>query len=405
MTQQDIPLDLLAVEQDLARELLCSICLQLLNNPRQCQNGHLFCFSCITSSLQERPVCPQCRIPILSSSSLSRNIFAENRMQNMQIHCKFAFKFNEDPLSRDPNGCQEIILFKDLSSHCKLCQYQPVVCPNDASCTPVRKNLLPQHLKNCPFRMTTCSYCHSELRFHKLEIHLPECPKFPLSCAHCKIKLTRQEMQGHSPNCPEEVIECAYKAQGCHSMVLRKDIEKHLKDEVGSHILLINSHFNERIDMLANQFKPLKEPNLLKEPVLQKPDVQVNWVIKNVSVLSSSSELLLSNNFVFDGFIWSLGVFPNGSSVPKHLSVILYVDKSSLKGREVSLDFSIKIIHPTRPNISIAREYSKKFPVPDQDGWGDSYETLNRLFSLGYLKNDTLEIESDISVKKIMFRV
>ena len=42
-------LEVLILDLQLAKDLQCGICLQILNDPRQCQNGHLFCFPCITS--------------------------------------------------------------------------------------------------------------------------------------------------------------------------------------------------------------------------------------------------------------------------------------------------------------------------------------------------------------------
>jgi hypothetical protein len=67
---QDInpPLESLIVDADAARELMCNICLHLLEKPRQCQNGHLFCTDCIVPYLKRSSECPTCRCPLTEAT-------------------------------------------------------------------------------------------------------------------------------------------------------------------------------------------------------------------------------------------------------------------------------------------------------------------------------------------------
>lgn len=62
----------LVIDQELAKELSCGICLQLLVKPRQCTNGHLFCNECIVASLEKRPECPTCRCHMSGAENIAR---------------------------------------------------------------------------------------------------------------------------------------------------------------------------------------------------------------------------------------------------------------------------------------------------------------------------------------------
>lgn len=81
------PLDLLIVDSKLEKSLRCSICLQVLEVPKQCLNGHLFCCKCIMKYLNTSQTCPQCRIE-LKKDSLSRNMFVEETIRNLNVWCK-----------------------------------------------------------------------------------------------------------------------------------------------------------------------------------------------------------------------------------------------------------------------------------------------------------------------------
>jgi hypothetical protein len=58
--------------------LQCGICLEVLNNPKQCMSGHIFCLFCLTRSLERNKHCPVCKtflkIESASSSLLARNL-------------------------------------------------------------------------------------------------------------------------------------------------------------------------------------------------------------------------------------------------------------------------------------------------------------------------------------------
>jgi len=86
-----LPAEYRIFDTELARELQCCICLQLLAHPRQCKNGHLFCYVCIVRCLEKKPECPQCRC-VLREKSLGRSLFVERHLRTLKMHCRYHFK-------------------------------------------------------------------------------------------------------------------------------------------------------------------------------------------------------------------------------------------------------------------------------------------------------------------------
>ncbi len=110
--------DNLIVDQDAAKELQCGICLQILNKPRQCKNGHLFCLSCILKSISKNTECPSCRCR-LTEENLSRSLFVERHIRNLKVFCKYHFKWNEElkDWDEDEQGCPQVLTLETRVAH------------------------------------------------------------------------------------------------------------------------------------------------------------------------------------------------------------------------------------------------------------------------------------------------
>ena len=85
-------------EKDVDENLHCSICYNVLKEPRMCRNNeHLFCLDCITEHLRvNSQTCPKCN-------------------ENLSVHT----------LRRARLTCLE-----DLKTHVATCGYAPVSCSN-----------------------------------------------------------------------------------------------------------------------------------------------------------------------------------------------------------------------------------------------------------------------------------
>ena len=127
----------------------CGICFKIMDNPTDCETcGHSFCYECIKNLK-----CPfKCKNQQLKPSSQSLK----------DILSKLKFKC----LNKD---CNEILNYKDIKRHDKICDFQEIICPNNG-CNKklIRKNLENHILNECQFILVKCPYC--EFQFNKNEI-------------------------------------------------------------------------------------------------------------------------------------------------------------------------------------------------------------------------------------------
>ncbi len=65
---------------------ICAICLDVVRQPHQCRNGHMFCKTCIYMALASHPECPTCRVSS-TVSSLSVCLVARDLIDELQIKC------------------------------------------------------------------------------------------------------------------------------------------------------------------------------------------------------------------------------------------------------------------------------------------------------------------------------
>lgn len=83
----DPPGEILLLDQHLAKDLTCGICLQVISEPRQCSNGHLFCYECLQRSILATSSCPTCRCK-LTEETISRSLIAEKQLRSCIVWCK-----------------------------------------------------------------------------------------------------------------------------------------------------------------------------------------------------------------------------------------------------------------------------------------------------------------------------
>jgi hypothetical protein len=67
MWRATLGIEQLLVDPSSAADLKCSICMDVLNKPKQCQNGHIFCNDCIVDSIKLKPECPICKVPLTAA--------------------------------------------------------------------------------------------------------------------------------------------------------------------------------------------------------------------------------------------------------------------------------------------------------------------------------------------------
>ena len=137
-------------EKDVDENFHCSICYNVLKEPRMCRNNeHIFCLDCISEHLRvNSQTCPECN-EHLSVDTLRRARLASNYLSKLKINCDHASR-----------GCPELTCLEDLETHVANCGFAPVLCSN-AECGMVINKQEKDHHETvvCQYRRVKCHDC------------------------------------------------------------------------------------------------------------------------------------------------------------------------------------------------------------------------------------------------------
>ncbi|CAB4021303.1 E3 ubiquitin- ligase NRDP1 [Paramuricea clavata] len=108
-------------EKDVDENFHCSICYNVLKEPRMCRNNeHVFCLGCISEHLKvNSQTCPECN-EHLSVDTLRRPRLVNNYLSKLKINCDYASR-----------GCPEFTCVEGLETHVASCEFSPVFCSNE----------------------------------------------------------------------------------------------------------------------------------------------------------------------------------------------------------------------------------------------------------------------------------
>ena len=122
-------------ENDVDENFHCSICYNVLKDPRTCKNNdHVFCLDCITEHLRvNSQTCPECN-EHLSVETLRRPRVLNNLLSKLKINCDYASR-----------GCLEYSCVENLQSHVARCGFAPVSCSNENCCMVINKQEREHH--------------------------------------------------------------------------------------------------------------------------------------------------------------------------------------------------------------------------------------------------------------------
>ena len=137
-------------EKDVDEHFHCSICYNVLKDPRMCRNNdHAFCLDCITEHLKvNSQTCPECN-EHLSVDKLRRARLLNNYLSKLKINCDHASR-----------GCPEFICVEDLESHVESCGFSPVMCSNENCGMEINKQDKDHHENEvCEYRKVKCRDC------------------------------------------------------------------------------------------------------------------------------------------------------------------------------------------------------------------------------------------------------
>ena len=137
-------------EKDVDENFHCSICYNVLKEPRMCRNNeHLFCLDCITEYLRvNSQTCPECN-EHLSVDTLRRTLLANTYLSKLKINCDHASQ-----------RCPEVTCLEELKTHVATCGYAPVLCSNVKCGMEINKqDKLCYETEVCEYRKVKCHDC------------------------------------------------------------------------------------------------------------------------------------------------------------------------------------------------------------------------------------------------------
>ena len=211
----------------------------------------------------------------------------------------------------------------DLDNHgIKDCGFKNVRCPNDCSME-VQRRLVEDHLANkCQKRNVVCKYCGYQdtyiLIFCK---HISVCPKYPVSCPNNCTPNTfvRATLKKHTQqDCPLQQVDCEYKSFGCTTLILRKDLSRHMEGNIQQHMLLMTKELKATKETLSGVIVKLNttkaklsgatnELNTTKAK-LSEAERSMVYLMGKVNLLENNI-LMVPFTFYVDGF--SQPKYPN----------------------------------------------------------------------------------------------
>ena len=246
---------------DSVRDCECPVCLSVTREPflTSCCGQH-FCQVCISRIFTDNKPCPYCKE---SSFTTLLDKKQKRKVLSLTVYCK-----------KNVEGCQWVGGLKELENHlCGNCQFVEVNCPNNCGWA-IQRQLLAKHQTNdCPERLYSCQYCHLEGTYQEIQDnHPPVCPKYPVTCPNqCGVSpLERDQVKNHFRECPLHLVECELREMGCEEMVKRKDLVRHMEEGTQKHLTLMASKYLKTQASVQERFVKLERENEdLKKKLLE----------------------------------------------------------------------------------------------------------------------------------------
>ena len=229
-------------EKDVDENFHCSICYNVLKEPRMCRNNeHLFCLDCITEHLRvNSQTCPECN-EHLSVDTLRRARVVNNYLSKLKINCGHASR-----------GCPGFICLEELNTHVATCGYAPVLCSKAECGMEINKQDKIRHeTEVCEYRRVKCHDC-GQLREDV------ETLKRSLLELNEKVERSNKKMKNNHV----EMKEVVRKLEGrlMEKMEVLKNSQDQIRQEVNVSLSKVNKDVDEVKVMMTQVLEKLNMP-------------------------------------------------------------------------------------------------------------------------------------------------
>ena len=247
-------------EKDVDENFHCSICYNVLKEPRMCRNNeHIFCLACISEHLRvNSQTCPECN-EHLSVDTLRRARLASNYLSKLKINCDHASR-----------GCAELTCVENLETHVANCGYAPVLCSN-AECGMVinKRERVHHESEVCRHRKVKCHDCGQiqedvgTLKGNFIELD------GKVEAANKEMKKSVGELKGSLKELNGKVMEAVKNSQDQIKQYVKKEV-KEVKKEVKD-VKESLSKVNKDVDEVKVMMSQVLEKLNMLEPLNKLP--------------------------------------------------------------------------------------------------------------------------------------
>ena len=278
-------------EKDVDEHFHCSICYNVLKDPRMCRNNeHVFCLDCIAEHLKvNSQTCPECN-DHLSVDTLRRPRLLTNYLSKLKINCDHASR-----------GCPEFICVENLESHLESCGFSPVMCSNENCGMEINKQDKDHHENEvCEYRKAKCRDCGKMQEVvGRLEGSLMaldgkvECVEKKIEKNHVDIKRIVAKLEGSLVGMNKMVNEKVERLKGTNKMVNEKmeamrNRQEEVQQEVKKEVAEVKKEVKDVKENLSKVNKDVDEVKVMMSQVLEKLNM-----LEHLNKVSSPTEGML----------------------------------------------------------------------------------------------------------------
>ena len=270
-------------EKDVDEDFHCSICFNVLKDPRTCKNNdHALCLDCISEHLRvNSETCPQCKED-LTVATLRRPRFLNNRLSKLKINCNHASR-----------GCLEYIYVEDLESHAGSCGFAPVMCSNENCGMVINKQEREHHeMVVCEYRKEEClDSGKRQEAVERLEGRLMEL-EGNVKTNHVEMKRIVGKMEGSLGGMNKKINEKVETLQGMNEIVNVKveALQNQVHQEVGG-VKKEIGEVKKEVGGVKRDVKDLKENLSTVNKDMNDVKVMMSQILEKLNVLELINKL------------------------------------------------------------------------------------------------------------------
>ena len=225
------------ISADLREFLICAVCKGISRKPRQ-RKGNTVCEMCV---------------PGQSIDNIDKRV--EDKVASLNSRC---------PLSEE--GCDWKGKLKEIEQHMEECMKVRVECQLECGNVLERESIEQHNREICPLRLIQCIYCNQEMQANEENRHKGQCQYNP-----------------------DTEVPCPYKELGCEAIVLRKNMNTHITENMTDHHMLMLYQLNQ-LRNRNDQLEKVNEQQMNKNVQQERVNQQLRDIITAIETSATEKE-------------------------------------------------------------------------------------------------------------------